>query len=138
MTDNFSLRNSLNKGSECWTLYEAHRRRGEKAKISSLKGWRLSVTLPYIRKALHTTEKQREPSSRKADDGPVNISEESGVRLALAFLGIRHLHKLERAEKLCQEVQSMSREEAYYWYSKVRSPKGHSPGIRALRTLLCG
>jgi len=138
MTHNFSLRKSLNKGLECWTLYEARRRRGEKAKISSLKGWRLSVALPHIRKVLHETEKHGESSNQKIDDRTVNINEEAGVRLALTFLGIRHLHKLERAEKLCQEIQSMSREEAYYWYSKVHNPKEHSPGIRAIRTLLCG
>jgi len=139
MPQRFFLRNSVNQGSNCWVLYEAQRRHGEKAKIGRLKGWRLSVVLPHIRRALHASERQkRARSPNQPGNTSANILEEDGVRLTLAFLGTRNLQKLERAETLCQAIQAMSREEAYYWYSKVRSPGGPGIGIRALRTLFCG
>jgi len=94
-----------------------------------LKGWRLSLALPYIRKTSHHL------NFGDHDNPNQRVPEELGVRLALTFLGIRNLRKLERAENLCREVHSMSQEEAYYWYAKALSRRPQTSGIRALRIL---
>ena len=94
-----------------------------------MKGWRLSLALPYIRKLSH------HPIFGDRDNPNHRVPEEEGVRLALTFLGIRNLRKLENAETLCREINSMSQEEAYYWYAKALGHRPESAGIRALRTL---
>jgi len=123
----FHLRRDLNNGAERWVLY-ATQRRG-RTKIGALKGWRLSLTLPYIRKILHQLKLAE-------DSNPTHsLPEEEGVRLALTFLGIRNLRKLEKAENLCRQIYSMSQEETYYWYAKALSRRPQTSGIRALRIL---
>lgn len=130
----FILRKNGDHVSESWVLYEADRRHGERARIGSLKGWRLSVALPHIRKAMQFSERQSRANAKPGKSGSYRLVEEDGVRLALAFRGLRNLRKLDRAEKLCHEVHSMSKEEAYYWYS-MTSSRGTGSGIRALRIL---
>ena len=129
----FIIRKNGKNGSESWVLYEADRRHGERARIGRLKGWRLSVALPHIRKAMQSSDRQS-AEAKAGKKRSVRLLEEDGVRLALTFRGLRNLQRLERAEKLCHEVYSMSREEAYYWYSRTSS-RGTGSGIRALRTL---
>jgi hypothetical protein len=94
-----------------------------------LKGWRLSLALPYIRKLSHQLK------FADHDNPNHKVPEEDGVRLALTFLGIGNLRKLEKAENLCREINSMSQEEAYYWYAKALGRWPESAGVRALRTL---
>jgi len=123
----FHLRRDLNNGAERWVLYETQRR--GRTKVGSLKGWRLSLTLPYIRKILHQLKLAE-------DSNPTHfLPEEEGVRLALTFLGIRNLRKLEKAENLCRQIHSMSQEETYYWYAKALARRPQTSGIRALRIL---
>jgi hypothetical protein len=131
----FILRKNGHYGSEAWVLYEADRRHGERARIAGLKGWRLSVVLPHIRKAVQLSETRIRVENVRPGNASFHLHEEDGVRLALTFRGVRNLQKLERAEKLCRGVYSMSREEAYYWYSRT-SNRETSSGIRALRTLI--
>jgi hypothetical protein len=121
----------LDHGTERCVLYEG--RRHGKAKVGILKGWRLSVATPYIRKILPLSHKTRSFENPKNDTHP--LPEEEGVRLALTFLGIRNLKKLGRAENVAREIHAMSQEESYYWYAKAHIGKHGSAGIRALRTL---
>ena len=92
------------------------------------------MVLPHIRKAMESSETHSRPVTVKGKVSSFRLLEEDGVRLALTFRGLRNLRKLDRAEKLCSEVYSMSREEAYYWYSRTSSQRPGS-GIRALRML---
>lgn len=108
-------------------LYETQRR--GRARLATLKGWRLSVALPYIRKLAQNSR------SHQQVDPTYRVAEEEGIRLALTFLGIRNLMKLEKAENVCRHVHSMSQEEAYYWYAKALGNHQLTLGIRALRTL---
>ncbi len=131
MPHKFYLKRDLDHGNERCVLYEA-RTRG-KSKVGSLKGWRLSVAIPYIRKTSPVSH-----GTRTANDEMTNtlyLLEEDGVRLALTFLGIRNLKKLVRAENVAREIHAMSQEESYYWYAKAHTDGHGSAGIRALRTL---
>ena len=126
----FYVRRDLNHGIERWVLYENHRRGW--TKIGSLKGWRLSLALPYIRRTTY------QPKALENGGSTRRVLEEDGVRLALTFLGVRSMRKLERAERLCHEIHSMSQEESYYWYAKALEHSQTTIGIRALRTLFSG
>ena len=130
MGHRFYLRRDLRLGIERWALYENHRRGW--TKVGSLKGWRLSLTLPYIRRSTHRLK------TSENSDSTLRVPEEDGVRLALTFLGVRNMRKLERAERLCREIHSMSQEESYYWYAKALEHSQTTTGIRALRTLFSG
>ncbi len=131
MTHKFYLKRDADHGTERCVLYEA-RRRG-KAKVGSLKGWRLSVALPYIRKLSPSSNRPR--ISDNLATYTHSLPEEDGVRLALTFLGIRNLRKLDRAENLAREIHGMSLEESYYWYAKALVARDGAPGIKAMRTL---
>ncbi len=130
MAHKFYLKRYLNDGVERWTLYEA-RTRG-RTKVATLRGWRLSLALPYVKKIVQASQRLKKPDE---SDRTQNILEEDGVRLALTFIGVRNLKKLERAENLCREIHSMSQEEAYYWYSKALGRTYQTSGVRALRML---
>jgi hypothetical protein len=127
----FYLKRDLDHGTERCVLYEA--RRHGKAKVGSLKGWRLSVATPYIRKTLPVSHRTQTLDNAMTNTRP--LPEEDGVRLALTFLGIRNLKKLGRAENVAREIHAMSQEESYYWYAKALAGRHGSAGIRALRTL---
>ena len=100
--------------------------------MGSLKGWRLSVALPYIRKLSSSLLRVR---AFNFSTETHTLPEEDGVRLALTFIGIRNLRKLDRAEKLAREIHAMGQEESYYWYAKALTARDGATGIKALRTL---
>ncbi len=127
MGHKFYLKRDEKNGVERWTLYETQRR--GRSKLGSLRGWRLSVALPYIRKLSHQLR------SGNPDNSNHRLAEEDGVRLALTFLGIGNLRRLEKAETLCREISAISQEEAYYWYAKALGYRPEATGIRALRVL---
>jgi hypothetical protein len=131
MPHKFYIRRDLDHGNERCVLYEAKRR--GKSKVGTLKGWRLSVALPYIRKLTPLPRRTR-PHGHVLTDTET-LPEEDGVRLALTFLGIRNLKKLERAEKLVREIHAMTQEESYYWYAKALATQDGATGVRAMRTL---
>lgn len=68
-------------------------------------------------------------------EGTALVSESAGVRLAIAFLGVKRLQKYEKLVELVNGVERMGLEECYYWHAKCRSPS-NSNGVKALRTLL--
>ncbi len=91
------------------------------------------MALPYLRKL--SPSPNRMGIHSYATTNTNSLPEEDGVRLALTFLGIRNLRKLERAENLVREIHSMSQEESYYWYAKALVARNGAPGIKAMRTL---
>jgi hypothetical protein len=68
-------------------------------------------------------------------EGTALVSESAGVRLAIAFLGMKRLQKYDKFVELVNGVERMGLEECYYWHAKCRSPS-NSNGVKALRTLL--
>jgi hypothetical protein len=65
-----------------------------------------------------------------------SLAEESGVRLALLFLAVRPLTKVERMDVIAQGIRAMTSEEAYYWYAKCTGSPAAERAQRALRVLL--
>ncbi|MCL4299783.1 MAG: ASCH domain-containing protein [Anaerolineae bacterium] len=69
---------------------------------------------------------------------PFYLDEETGLRLALLFLAIKPLTRLDRIEAISSALRTMSSEEAYYWFSKCTASTSAANAQRALRILLAG
>ncbi len=67
---------------------------------------------------------------------PFQLTEEQGVRLGLLLLAVKPLRKTARMTELSEHVQSMTSEEAYYWFSKVTDARQGRRSQKALRILL--
>jgi len=66
---------------------------------------------------------------------PIRLAEEAGVRLALVLVATDPIKRQERVEAMAAGIESMSDEEAYYWYSKCMG-EHRRRARRALRLLL--
>ena len=112
-------------------LIEKKRRKPTIEYVSCISGWRVSLVEHIIKKA-----------KKKYKDQQVNnpkrfwVHEEEGVRLGLIFSGIQILHKMDKCERIISNIQEMSREEAFYWYSKIRDKEMYRKGAIAMRLLL--
>ena len=67
----------------------------------------------------------------------IALDEPSGVRLALILITTQPITKHDRVRALIAGINSMSVEEAYYWYAKCLGPEA-SNARKALRTLIVG
>lgn len=67
---------------------------------------------------------------------PFSLTESQGVRLGLLFLAVKPLRKATRMGDISEQVQGMTEEEAYYWFSKVTQRSSGVRSQRALRILL--
>lgn len=103
-------------------------------KIARLSGSRLQSVLPVIHEVLGENDIEHSPVSSTAG-GEVFVPEHVGVKLALAFVGVKDLRRVDRMRGLSRGVARMSTEECYYWHAKTRSPNSPN-GVKALRTLL--
>lgn len=103
-------------------------------KVAQLRGARLQSVISIIRDALSESDTPHK-SITGTGRGEVLIPEASGVKLALAFVGVEELQRVDRMRELARGVSSMSTEECYYWYAKCRSPNSPN-GVQALRVLL--
>lgn len=105
-------------------------------KVQKLSGSRLRSILPLMDDTLR--ESSIDPTTITGTGGSeVLISEGIGVRLSLAFIGIKPLQRVDRMRAFSRGISNMSLEECYYWYAKCRSPNSPN-GAKALRTLLRG
>jgi hypothetical protein len=67
---------------------------------------------------------------------PFALTEAQGVRLALLFLAVKPLRKVARMATISDQVQGMTDEEAYYWFSKSTGVTTARRAQRAMRVLL--
>ncbi|MGD0044351.1 MAG: hypothetical protein ABSE84_28765 [Isosphaeraceae bacterium] len=67
---------------------------------------------------------------------PFHLAESLGVRLGLLFLAVKPLRKTSRMGDISEQVQGMTDEEAYYWFSKTTSAKTGRRAQKAMRLLL--
>lgn len=70
--------------------------------------------------------------TRKA---PIGLTEDAGVRLSLVALASAPLRKVSRVEAIKRGVESMTNEEALYWFALVTGPNANR-ALQALRLLL--
>ena len=103
-------------------------------KIARLDGGRFRALSTLIKETVDGAELDATTvTTSGADD--LFLPETIGVRLALAFRGIKPLQRVDRMRALCRGVAHMGDEECYYWHAKCRSPSSPN-GEKALRTLL--
>jgi len=67
---------------------------------------------------------------------PFHLTESLGVRLGLLFLAVKPLRKASRTSAISEQIQSMTDEEVYYWFSKATHGRTATRSQRALRVLL--
>lgn len=67
---------------------------------------------------------------------PFVLAETLGVRLGLLFLAVKPLRKASRMGDISEQVQGMTDEEAYYWFSKTTSTNTGRRAQKAMRMLL--
>lgn len=103
-------------------------------KVAQLRGSRLQSVVSVIRETLRDSDIPHKPVTGTGR-GEVLVPETTGVELALAFVGVEDLRRVDRMRELARGVSSMSTEECYYWYAKCRSPNSPN-GVQALRVLL--
>lgn len=67
----------------------------------------------------------------------VCLPEAAGVRLTIAFVGVKPIRRNDKVRHMRDGVRKMSLGECYYWHSKFKSPNEPN-GATALRELLAG
>ena len=119
-------------------------------KISSIKGWRLTLIEHYIKDLANKKKIFKNnlvqvdllknkiniiDTLRRSNDLELIIEEEYGVRLALLFESIRSISVMTGIDRILNYVRTISKEEAYYWFSKCFFRKFHTSGLRAFKIL---
>jgi hypothetical protein len=103
-------------------------------KIARIDGSRFRALSPLIQETVDAAE--LDPAVvTTSGAGDLFLPETVGVRLALAFRGIKPLQRVDRMRALCRGIARMGDEECYYWHAKCRAPSSPN-GEKALRTLL--
>jgi hypothetical protein len=103
-------------------------------KIARIDGGRFRALSPLIQETIDGADLDgTKVTTSGASD--IFLPETIGVRLALAFRGIKPLQRVDRMRALCRGIARMGDEECYYWHAKCRSPSSPN-GEKALRTLL--
>lgn len=103
-------------------------------KIARLDGGRFRALSPLIKETVDGAELDA-TTVTTGGAGDLFLPETVGVRLALAFRGIKPLQRVDRMRALCRGIARMGDEECYYWHAKCRAPSSPN-GEKALRTLL--
>ena len=67
---------------------------------------------------------------------PFHLTESLGVRLGLLFLAVKPLRKTSRMGDMSEQIQGMTEEETYYWFSKITDTKQGRRSQKAMRILL--
>lgn len=101
--------------------------------VTTLRGQRQRAISKLVRTVLE--DAGIETSHILTGEGTALVSEASGVRLAIAFLGLKRIQRYDKLVELVNGIEQMGLEECYYWHAKCRSPSSPN-GVTALRTLL--
>lgn len=104
------------------------------AKVTRLSGSQFTAVLDLVREALTGAEIEPTPVV-SGGEGSVLLPEAVGIRLALGFLGLKPIRRIDRQRAFARGIARMSTEECYYWHARCRSPSSPN-GTKALRVLL--
>ncbi|MGQ4875760.1 MAG: DUF7680 family protein [Promethearchaeia archaeon] len=133
--------------------YHLQRKYRKQSKMNNFKkladsyGWRLKLLEPYIKEIVKFNLKKNNSESsiqinlnnqevNNSKMQKIEIDEENGVRLALLFKLVSHIRKMKRLDKILLNIKTMSKEEIYYWFSKVFNNEKKQSGLKALRILI--
>ena len=119
-------------------------KRDQFRKLADTYGWRLSLLEPYVKEIVKINNKRNgnqtnlnmKKNNKRIEQKKLEIDEEDGVRLALLFKTVSRIRKMSKVDRILLNIKSMSREETYYWYSKVFTNRKRQTGVRALRILI--
>lgn len=103
-------------------------------KVTRLSENRLRSTFPLIRGTLQDAD-LNDAAATSAGRADIFLPETVGIRLALGFLGVKPIQRVDRMRAFCRAIARMSDQECYYWHAKCRSPSSPN-GEKALRTML--
>jgi len=105
--------------------------------LVSLAGDPLRAVADHVLEALRKSGYKATDLSRERRR-PFRLDEETGLRLALLFLTVKPLTRMDRVEAISGALRTMPSEEAYYWFSKCTAAATAINAQRALRILLAG
>lgn len=103
-------------------------------KVGQLTESRLQAVQSLVKEILKDADIDHHRVTGTGDD-EILLPEAVGIRLTIAFVGIKPLQRFDRMRAVARGVARMSSEECYYWHAKCRSPSSPN-GEKALRTLL--
>jgi len=103
-------------------------------KVGRLEGPRFQAILSVVRQTLEGVDVDPAPLAT-TQGGELLLPEDAGIRLALAFVGVKPLQRYDRMRAMARGLDRMSMEECYYWHALCRSPSTPN-GAKALRILL--
>lgn len=72
----------------------------------------------------------------RSQEKPFCLPENLGVRLGLLFLAVKPLRKTSRMGDMSEQIQGMTEEETYYWFSKITDTRQGRRSQKAMRILL--
>ncbi|MEX0666714.1 MAG: hypothetical protein WD313_00075 [Acidimicrobiia bacterium] len=107
---------------------------GHSQSLARLEGKQLQRLRQAVLAAV-TSSKQPRTALSPTRRAPVRLTEAAGVRLALAAMATKPISKPARVEKVRHGIDTMTSEEALYWYARCTGPAG-ARALRALRILL--
>ena len=105
-------------------------------KVSELSGTRLDIVGGLVEDVLADVGVNAS-ELLIASGETVCVPEAAGVRLTIAFTGMKHIRRNDKLRCIRRGVEQMSLGECYYWHSKIKSPNEPN-GATALRELLAG
>lgn len=115
------------------------RDKGKTRLISSVDPSHYAMVQAAVAKALKNNDYSFSDVKRTRR-APFRLEEEDGIRLDLVFRGTKGLTKRSRVESIMLGIETMGREEAYYWHAKTTrvEERDNWNGLKALRILLAG
>ena len=141
----FELRVMTDNPDEYGIALFQRRRPGETSELNGHEtGWRRVVQvhgtpMKAVMDKIMATIKQagyRPSDLSRVRKVPFVLKESAGVRLGLTLLAVKPLRKTSRMSDIAEHIQSMSDEEAYYWFSKTANAEHGRRSQRALRILM--
>ncbi|MBV8383899.1 MAG: hypothetical protein JOZ63_14920 [Planctomycetaceae bacterium] len=103
--------------------------------VVKVNGTPLKAVLDQVLLAIKRAGYKPSELSRSREE-PFDLPEDLGVRLGLLFLAVKPLRKTSRMADISEQIQGMTEEESYYWYSKVTDASRGVRSQKAFRILL--
>jgi|ADurb_Met_02_Slu_FD_contig_21_476189_length_826_multi_4_in_0_out_0_2 hypothetical protein len=107
-------------GSSGWVLSRPKDDEGSMENAAMIFGKRADFVLPLL---IDVMRRQGADAKVIKKKGPLEIPEEEGYRLALAFELLRFTDSSARMESILEAIRSFEAEESYLWYSYLALAK---------------
>lgn len=107
-------------GSTGWALSRPKDDEGGLETAATIFGKRADFVLPLL---IDVVRRQGADAKEIKKKGPLDIPEEEGYRLALAFDLLRFTDSSARMESILEAIRSFEAEESYLWYSYLTLAK---------------